>query len=215
MNELNLLKILSIMLLFSGCFNSEIKYNIVTSSRDVGTVNVEPIEYDFFFESTGHKHVDSVFVGCACTTLDIKKGDDYDFSKPIHVSIHVDKSNYGKGTQEFSIFFSDKTFVVGKLNYNYLPNPSWSPEYLIFFEDIVEQEVEICFPSEKDIETVDISVPLGLTWFNKFSSRSSTIILVFMVDREKFVAEPVGEICVSTNSHKMPKCILPYLILSP
>jgi len=191
--------------------------NVLIVERDAGTITDSPFNYDFLVGGAELKEIVSVSANCGCTGFSLYEGDYFDFSTPFHVTVQLDKSQFGKGCQDFSIKFSDDTAIEGRLTYEYAPPPFATPEELRFFEDVSRKEIIFCFPKETEVAIQEVVHPAGITWQREREKekRLYEVCLVFEMDHSLFQGDPTGTIEVLTTSQAKPQFFLPYLVLRP
>jgi hypothetical protein len=183
--------------------------------REAGVVRDEILDFDFFIDGQEIKKVTSVFISCGCTTIDIQQGNAINFERPIHVRIQMPAGNFGKGQQSFTLGFEDNTSLEGIVAYVYQPEPFFSPDKILFFEDITERTIRFYFPGEENVTINDVSVPQGMTWSIASKPQRFLSEVTFNVDRNLFDSASEGVIQITTSSSKKPTCQLPYLVLTP
>jgi hypothetical protein len=55
--------------------------------------------------------------------------------------------------------FEDNTSLGEVVAYTYQPEPFFSPDKILFFEDITERTIRFYFPGEENVIINDVSVP--------------------------------------------------------
>jgi hypothetical protein len=188
---------------------------IITQERDAGVIR-QRTNFDFIFDMQGVKEIEKVVLSCGCTGLPVKAGDIIDFSKPLIVDIDLSGKPSGTSVQTFLLSFTDGTIVLGKVKYDHVPLPFYTPQNLIFQGSEDSKELTLTYFEEKNVVLKESILPQCITMTEKErieDEEKIKIVILFTLDRSVNTADSQGIIQISCSSTTTSEFRIPYLIL--